>query len=273
MPINLSDNTRVASSKYQPSYQDIIEMNRKTREALLKENPEYMYDTQKAQDAQNMQDAANANFFGFAISPYQPQINPTTQKGQDAIKSNVDYTFSNVQRFAEQLAMHGVAEAINYLDAFKKIGEGAEQIVKSRISSPYVYKVGEVDAAENAIRNATPGAVKAKHLGTTRDGLNVYRQPKVKANVSPEKESKLLEKLDKLLKSKGWKQYISPEYDGLAYTKNGRVIMDLEGNIGETFLTRKPALFDHSNMPLSDFQLMFEKKGGKLNPHKFSILK
>lgn len=263
MLTNKSDITRVAQSKYQPSYKEIQDIEKKTKQFLLKQNPETISDADKVKLASNLQDASNANFFGFLLS--QPrQIDPSTVAGQKAIKANVDYTFRNIQNFAEQLALAGVAEAINYLTAFREIGSGAEQIVKSRILSPNVHKVGTVDRAEHIVRNMTPGSVKSKYVGETVDGLTMTKQKKVRTNISPEREEELLNKLDKLLKSDGWKEFTHPEYNGRAYTKNNRVIFDLEGNIGETYLTRKPALYDHGNMSLDEFKMAFNKQGGKL---------
>lgn len=263
MPINSSDNTKVPRPRYVPTAKEVYSINSKRKQQAPKDQ---MYDTQKADTAQNLQNAYNTNFFGFALSNYQPQISPTTQEGQAAIQANANYTLYNIERFAEELAANGIIEGINFLTSLREVGEGAESIVYGRLfPGTSLEKVGNVSRGETHIRSMTPGAVRSTYTGRTVDGRHITRQPRVKANVSPQKEQKLLQALDKLMASKHWKRLVNEDYGGRAYVKGNRVVCDIEGNIGQHYFTGKPALFDHSVLDLKSFQAAYNKRGGRIH--------
>lgn len=218
--------------------------------------PDQLYDKDKVQYYENMQNFVNNNFLFGRPTNY----NPSTS--QAAIQANFDYATQNAKNFAEILALAGVGEVATWATTPVKIGEGAEAVVTSAPISARVTKVTSIPRTEMHIRNTVPNALKSRYVGT-QNGLTTYTQPKVKI-LSKEQLSKARTQLEKLMTKHGWRKVTHPNLQGEGYTNGRWVISDLgEGNIGMDWL-RRLRLPDFSLETVPEFRLAMRKKGGKL---------
>lgn len=245
MPIEKSDNTRV---------QPIIKFPASPTQ--IPPEPDQLYDKDKVQYYENMQNLVNNNFLFGRPTNY----NPSTS--QAAIQANFDYATQNAKNFAEILALAGVGEVATWATTPVKIGEGAEAVVTSAPLSTRVTKVTSIPRSEMHIRNTVPNTLKSRYIGT-QNGLPTYTQSKVKI-LSKEQLSKARTQLEKLMTKHGWRKVTHPNLQGEGYTNGRWVISDLgEGNIGRDWL-RRLKLTDFSLETVPEFRLAMRKKGGKL---------
>ncbi len=268
MPIEQTDNIRIKLPIIvTPSNPKGV---RKTKQARLQQvqqqNQAQLWDADKVKRYENMQNFYNNNFWGYGVGGRQTNYNPRTPQGQAAIQANFDYAKSNVQNFAETLATTGIAEGagqvIRWATTPTKIGSGAEAIVSSAPASTRVTKVTTIPRSEMHIRNTIPGALKSRYVGTS-NGLTTYTQPKVRI-LSREQLAKATGRLEKLMKSKGWKRVTHPNLQGLGFSNGRHVVSDLgPGNVGRDWLGRI-RLTDFSVETVPQFRAAMMRRGGTL---------
>lgn len=265
-----SDNTRVVQRpRPQPvmmSEEQAEQVRRQRMQQAAQQNQAQLWDADKVKKYQNMQNFYNNNFWGHGTFGRQTNYDPRTPQGQAAIQSNFDYAKSNVENFAITLATTGVAEravqAVKWATTPVKIGSGAEAVVSSAPLSTQVTKVTTIPRAEMHARNAVPGALKSRYVGTS-NGLTTYTQPKVRI-LSKEQLARAGKALEKMMSKTGWTKVTHPNLEGLGFTNGRMVASDLgPGNVGRDWLGRL-RLVDFSLEPVSAFRMAMQKRGGKL---------
>lgn len=239
-------------------------MNQARMQQVAQQNQAQLWDADKIKKYENMQNFYNNNFWGYGVFGRQTNYNPRTPQGQAAIQSNFDYAKSNVQNFAETLATAGIAEgagqAVRQATTPTKIGSGA--VVSSAPASTRVTKVTTIPRSEMHVRNAVPGALKSKHVGSS-NGLHTYTQSKVRI-LSKEQLAKATGKLEKLMRDSGWRRITHPNLQGLGFTNGRQVVSDIgPGNVGRDWLGRI-RLTDFAVEPVPQFRLAMQRKGGVL---------
>lgn len=253
---NESDNTRVNKEHIENLPKE------STSQKVQIEIPQ-IYDAEKSEYYENLQNFTNSNFFGRGISGTQTRLNPRTDR--EAIQSNYDYAKNNAEDFVLNIATHaaieGIAQGVKYL-ATPIVKNGAQSSVKMyRLPFSKVVKTSSITPQEAEELMQVPGMQKLTFLGKTKDGFYKYSQNKLRTSIN---ENKVLQKLDELLKNHNWREILFKDYDGKAYTKNGMTLLDLEQNIGETRFLKRPRIFDAILMPNSEAQVAFNKFGNKL---------
>lgn len=261
MPVEQSDNTRVAQPKFILKAEEVI-----PKQPIVQSRQDQLWDTDKVKMYQNMQNFYNNNFWGYGVFGNQTNFDPRTSQGQAAIQSNFDYAKSNAQNFGEALVTTGAGEGA--VQAFKwattptRIGSGAEAIVSSAPASSKVTKVTTIPKSEMHVRNTVPGALKAKYIDSS-NGLHTYTQRKVKI-LSPNQLARATSQLEKLMQKAGWRKVTHPNLQGVGFTNGRYVVTDLgSGNIGKDWFGR-PRLTDFSIETVPEFKLAMQRKGGIL---------
>lgn len=262
MNIEKSDNTKVKTPLIHP----IGENKEKLKDLQYKEDQ--LWDGDKVNKYQNLQNFYNNNFFGYGVFGKQTNLNPRTQ--QQEIQSNFDYSKGNAKNFGEQLVTGLLAEgaitAAKYATTPIEIGSGAEAVVTSTPISTKVTKITSIPRSEMHMRNSIPGALKSQYAGT-KNGLTMYTQPKVKI-LSEAQLAKASEAIEKLMSSKGWRKVTHPNLDGLGFTNGRYVVSDLgQGNVGKDLLGRVK-LVDFALETVPEFRLAMQKFGGKIRESK-----
>lgn len=261
MPIEQADNTRVVK----PMIPDPAPERSTTREFQIQNQPQ-LYDADKVQMYRNMQNLYNTNYLGYGVERRPTNYDPRTPEGQAAIQSNYNYTKGNLSNFAMNLITGGAAEGVGQVTKYLAtplIDKGVESVVKiSKWPFGKVIKNTQISPAQMHIRTQTPGALKTKLLGKAKDGYR-YAQSKVR-KVSGKNEERVLNKIEDTALQQNWKRISLPNYDGRAYFKNGKVYLDLEGNVGETMFLKRPVNFDPTILDYNEALLAF-KFGGNID--------
>lgn len=258
MPIEQPDNTRI---ERRPDFGRPV-----IKTSPIQPKQAQIYDADKARFYRNLQDFYNYNAWGYGLSGYRTNFDPSTSQGQANIQSNFNYAKSNVQNLGETLITTGVAEGIGQVARWAttptKIGSGAEAIVTSAPLSPRVTKVTTIPKVEMHIRNRVPGALKAEHTGYN-NGLHTYTQQKIRI-LSPQELAKSAPKIKKMMTNAGWREVTHPNLQGLGFTNGKWVVSDLgPGNVGKNWFGKiKFADFSIESVP--EFRMAMQRKGGKL---------
>ena len=270
MPTEPADNTRVVQPpRPQPialSPEQAKRLQQQRMQQISQQNQAQLWDADKVQRYQNMQNFYNNNFWGYGVGGSQTNYDPRTPQGQAAIQANFDYAKSNVENFATTLlttgAGEGVGQAIRWATTPTKIGQGAEAVVSSAPLSTRVTKVTTIPRAEMHARNTVPGALRSRFVKTS-NGLTTYVQPKVRI-LSKEQLARAGKALERMMSKKGWRKITHPNLQGAGYTNGRLVATDIgPGNVGKDWLGRL-RLTDFSLETIPQFKLAIQKLGGKL---------
>lgn len=268
MPVEQQDNTRVVLLPLVslPSKEDQERLAQIRIQQAIPQNQAQLWDADKIQRYQNMQNFYNNNFWGYGVSGRQTNYDPRTTQGQVSIQSNFDYAKGNVQNFAETLltagAAEGIGQAVKWATTPIKIGEGAEAVVSSAPLSTKVTKVTTIPRAEMHMRNQVPGALRADYISSS-NGLTTYSQSKVRI-LSKEQLGKATKTIEDMMTKKGWRKVTHPNLEGLGFTNGKYVVSDLgKGNVGVDMFGR-PRFVDFVMETVPDFRLAMQKKGGVL---------
>lgn len=237
------------------------------------------YNLDDIETAYNLQNFTNNNIW-FNGHLYQTNINPYTKEGQEAIRSNFDYSKGNAKRFVETLATTAVSEYILGklidLTKWREVPGGAEQ-----------YKV-LINDARNKVRKigsvTPPSARKFSQVHYTKplklvnehpNGTYEYSQAKVHIPETDVEYQQVFDKYLKQMKREGWKEVPT---DGLmdgevVLEKDGYYLMDIKpGNLGTDGETSW--LIDGMLGGKDEYLAIYYKRGGKLIPkpiNKFRI--
>lgn len=264
MPVEPQDNTRVEKPRLLPRAEGV--KRAAPQYPTVQPRQDQLWDADKVKMYENMQNFYNNNFWGYGVFGNQTNFDPRTPQGQAAIQSNFDYAKGNVQNFGETLLTTGIGEGA--VQVFKwattptRIGSGAEAVVSSAPASAKVTKVTTIPKSEMHVRNTVPGALKAKHVGSS-NGLHTYTQRKVRI-LSPEQLQKATGQLERLMTKAGWRKVTHPNLQGLGFTNGRYVVSDLgPGNIGKNWLG-EVRLADFSMELVPQFRLAMQRKGGVL---------
>lgn len=286
MPIvTKQDNTRI-SGKHYPDIELTLEQQEylkyKRLSEILDQNQAYLYDADKVKYYKNLQDFYNTNFFGYGVVGKQTNYNPADPDDQAKIESNFEYARQTVKNFYSTLIAEGVGNTLKgilplvgrnrVIDKMSnltpyKIGGGAEAVVID--NSPLsVGKITQISKGDMAARNLVPNTVPSRFVGYVEQGSNkfpTYTQRKV--NILDENGfNKYVDKLDKAMSKKGFRQVKDPNVQYRAYT-NGKIVVDdvSPGNVGLNIF-KKPKLIDFniSSVPEWLEQGFTLKLGGKL---------
>ena len=268
MPTFEKDNTNIKGPIIipLPTQAELYRKLEREKQEAIKRNQGELYDANKVKAYENMQNFVNNNFWSNGLTKYTYH-NPRTIKGQQAIQSDFDYAKQNAENIfitaASETAMVGAGQAVKYATTPRVIGQGAEAIVKSSLISPRVTKITTIPRSEIHLRNTVPGALKSEYVSSS-NGLSTYTQSKVKIPTG-EQLKQAMERLQKIMKRKGWREITHPNLQGKGFTNGKHVVSDLgPGNVGVDLLGR-PKLVDFSIEPFPEFIAAMQRKGGKIN--------
>ena len=288
------DNTRV-KRPFVPSKQELTEEQKDAliQKQIKKNQSTRVYDKRKADFYQALQDNNNQNAFGHGLVGNYTHFDPTTEEGQNAIKSDLEYTRSNIENVAGGATAGAVEAAIflrnkkiydilagilpmpskngalGHLSRYTQnpIGEGTEAIVVK--NSPIsVVKFTTIPKEEMAIRNSIPNVAPSNYAGyvkSHRQKMPTYIQQKMKI-LTEKTFPRYIEKLDQAMQKSGFRRIHDPNVQYRAYTNGNLVIDDISpDNVGLDWL-RRPKIIDGNVQTVPEWleQGFSLRNGGKI---------
>lgn len=167
------------------------------------------------------------------------------------------------------LVTHHINNAYKWGTTPKLIGEGAEARVYSAPFWRYVYKVG-LDPEHVKLKNEVANTVKHKYVGNTLDGEPIYKQRKVQL-INKFNKRKLSRMYQNLANQGFYPNQMDETFIDVINPTKQLFVTDIStGNVGKFWPFGKyklidPAVFNDA----SDYIMMYEKNGGKLNKYSY----
>lgn len=259
-----NDHTRVVFPIIREKIRLTPEQIRNNR--LQKRKQAYIYDTNKANYYNNLQNFYNYNAFGYGLQGNQTRFDPSTPEGQQSISNSFDYSKNNAMDFMSNISGAGVGSVMSKVGQYaskiysnltkgvfkipssngalgtlkqyskKPIGGGAESVVIDNTPTT-VGKMSSIPVEEMMAKNKIPNVVPSRYIGYVKSNkvkLPTYIQRKVKT-ITDETFPKYLKMLDRSMQKHGFRIVNDPQVQYRAYT-NGRVVIDdiAPDNIGLT---------------------------------------